>query len=205
MNPFANALGRRLIVPMKSATLPEPPKAPRLWTYDEMVAELPESNLPMELWEGELIMSPTPTPSHQRIVMNLLLVLNKHVETKGAGTVFVSPLDVVLTQRRVVQPDLFFVATTNQSIIQDRIRGVPDLTVEIISPGTRKRDRVERKALYQQAGVKEYWLVDPENQTIEVFALVKGEFQLHSQAEGSEVAKSKLLTGFKVSFRELQA
>ncbi len=111
---------------MTTSVLPKPPKTKRLWTFDEMAAELPETNLPMELWEGELIMSPTPTPSHQRVVVNLLLALDGHVREKKSGTVFVSPLDVVLTQHQVVQPDIFYVSNANKAIIQDRVRGVPD-------------------------------------------------------------------------------
>jgi len=67
-------------------------------------------------------------------------------------------------------------------IIQDRIRGVPDLAVEVISPGSWKRDRGEKKALYEQVGIAEYWIVDPESRSIEVFSLAKGVYQLHSRA-----------------------
>ena len=190
---------------MTTAALPKPPKAKRLWTYAKMVEEMPETNLPVELWNGEIIMSPIPTPSHQTVVLRFARRLEDFVLAKRGGSVFVSPLDVVLSQHRVVQPDVFFVAESNRGIIQDQIRGVPDLALEVISPGSWKRDRVEKKALYEQAGVKEYWIVDPDSETIEVFALVKGVFQLHSRAKGSEVAKSKLLPGFKVTFRELMA
>ena len=80
---------------------------------------------------------------------------------------------------------------------------MPDLTAEVISRGSWKRDRVEKKALYEQAGVAEYWIVDPDSETIEVFARVKGVYQLHSRAQHHEVAKSKLLAGFKISFHDL--
>ena len=188
---------------MTTAVLPKPPKAKRLWTYDAMLDELPESNLPMELWDGEIVMSPTPTPSHQTIVMRMTLLLDDFVREAKAGKVFVSPLDVVLSQHRVVQPDIFFVANDNREIIQDQIRGVPDLAVEVISPGSWKRDRVEKKALYEQVGIAEYWIVDPESRAIEVFALVKGVYQLHSRAADTDLAKSRLLPGFKVSFSRL--
>jgi Uma2 family endonuclease len=190
---------------MTMAVLPKPPKAKRLWTYDQMLAELPESNLPAELWDGEIVMSPTPTPSHQTIVMRLTVFLDEFVRSAKAGRVFVSPLDVVLSEHRVVQPDVFFISNANRDIIQDRIRGVPDLAVEVISPGSWKRDRVEKKALYEQVGIAEYWIVDPESRSIEVFALVKGVYQLHSRAADLEAAKSKLVPGFKISFRQLVA
>jgi len=175
----------------------------RLWTYDELLAEHPETNLPMELWDGEIVMSPTPTPSHQTIVLRFGRLLDDFVRDHKLGIIFLSPLDVVLSQHRVVQPDLLFVSEANGAIIQDRIRGVPDLVVEVVSQ-TWKRDRVEKKALYEQFGVSEYWIVDPESRSIEVFALVKGVYQLHCKAIDSASARSRLLSGFKVSFSELQ-
>jgi len=183
--------------------MPRPAARKRLWTYDEMVAELPESNLPIELWDGELIMSPTPNPTHQRLVFNLASLLRDFVAAKKLGEVFLSPLDVVLTQRQVVQPDVFFVAKSRLHLITDRVRCVPDLAVEVLSPGRRRRDRVDKKELYQQFGVREYWIVDPEARTVEAFVLEKGEFKLHSLAEQGEIATSKLLSGFTVAWSQL--
>jgi Uma2 family endonuclease len=188
---------------MSTAALPKL-EAKRFWTYDEMLAELPETNLPTELWDGEIVRSPTPTPSHQTIVGKFYRLLDDLVEERKLGTVFLSPLDVVLSQHRVVQPDLFFISKANSGIIQDRIRSVPDLAVEVISQ-TWKRDRMEKKALYEQCGVLEYWIVDPENHAIEVFALVKGVYQLHSKGTETTAAKSRLLSGFKISFNQLRA
>jgi Uma2 family endonuclease len=188
---------------MATAALPRPAAKKRRWTYDEMVAELPESNLPMELWDGELIMSPTPIPNHQRIVSRLYKVMDSFVAGKKLGEVFISPLDVVLTQRRVVQPDVFFISKARLNLVTDRVRCVPDLAVEVISQGSWKRDRVEKKDLYEQHGVREYWIVDPEAQTIEVFALERGAFKLTSKAELGETASSKLLPGFAVTWSQL--
>ena len=113
-----------------------------------MVAKLPETNMPTELWDGEIIMSPAPRPSHQEIVLNFASVLKHFVTAKKLGKVFVSPIDVVLSQRRVVQPDIIFIAKARFEIVQDCIRGVPDLAVEVISEGSWRRDRVDKKGLY---------------------------------------------------------
>ncbi len=188
---------------MATATLPRPAARKRLWTFDEMVAELPESNLPMELWDGEIIMSPTPTPSHQRIVLKLTRLLSEHVQAGKLGEVFVSPLDVILTARRVVQPDVFFIAKSRLNLVTDRVRCAPDLAAEVISAGSWKRDRVEKKGLYEQHGVREYWIVDPEAQTIEVFALERGAYKLFSKADLGETASSKLLSGFEITGSQL--
>ena len=180
-------------------------KTRRLWTYDEMVAELPETNLPVELWNGEIIMSPAPHPDHQRIVRNFFRKLDQLVEPRQLGEVLFSPVDVVLTPRRVVQPDVLFIEKARLNIVGSHVTGAPDLVMEVISAGSWQRDRIEKKALYEQAGVAEYWIIDPDAAAIEVFALSKGVYQLHSKATGKEQAKSKLLAGFKVTFTELMA
>ena len=181
-----------------------PPKARRRWTYDEMSADLPESNQPTELWDGEIIMSPSPRPNHQRIVLRVARAIEDFADVASLGEVFLSPLDVVLSSHQVVQPDVIFVAKANASIVTETcIRGAPDLVVEVNS-GTWRRDRVDKKALYEQFGVAEYWIIDPDSRLIEVFALVKGTYRQHARGVGAEKVNSKLLSGLKVSFAQLE-
>jgi Uma2 family endonuclease len=189
---------------MASIALPRT-KPKRLWTYDEMLAELPETAQPLELWDGEIVVSLSPHADHQRIVLRVCERLNRFVTERKLGEVFVSPLDVVLSQRRVVQPDVFFISNQRRHIIQKHIRGVPDLAIEIISTGTWQRDRVSKKSLYEQFGLPEYWIVDPESRTIEVFALVEGAYQVHSRGQGNERVTSRLLEEFGISFAELES
>ncbi len=88
---------------MTTAELTRPKaKAKRLWTYAEMVAELPETNLPVELWNGEIIMSPAPHPDHQLMVGSFYKILDEYIERQKLGQVFVSPVDVVLTPPRAL-------------------------------------------------------------------------------------------------------
>jgi Uma2 family endonuclease len=178
-------------------------KAQRLWTYDEMVAELPETNQPTELWNGEIVMSPAPHPNHQRIVGRFYKLLDQFVGRRGLGEVLVSPCDVVLTQKRVVQPDVLFISKARLGIVKNHIAGVPDLAMEVISESSWQRDRIQKKALYEQCGLPEYWIIDPDSETIEVFALIKGVYQLHSRAVGAQLAKSRLLAGFSLAFKDL--
>jgi Uma2 family endonuclease len=190
---------------MSTATLPRP-KAKRTWTYDEFAAASPESNLPTELWDGEIIMSAAPRPTHQRIAARAWRLLEDYVRTRKLGETFISPVDVVLGATKVVQPDVVFVANAQKSIVESTcIRGVPDLLVEVISEGTWRRDRVDKKALYEQFGVAEYWIIDPDSRLIEVFALAKGTYQLHARGVGAEKVGSKLFAGLKLSFQTLQA
>ncbi len=175
----------------------------RLWTFDEMLAELPETNQPTELWDGELIMTPSPTPYHQDALARLEHAFRRFVEPRQLGRIYFAPLDVILTKRRVVQPDIVYIARANEAIIKDRIRGVPDLLVEIISPGSWRRDRIEKKALYEQHGVKEYWIVDLEAQTIEIWALKSGSYELAGRFGPGDKARSRLLDGFQVAVNEI--
>ncbi len=188
---------------MATATLPRPAARKRFWTFDEMLAELGESNLPVELWDGKIIMSPTPRPNQQRIVSRFYKLMDAFVEERELGEVFLSPLDVILSQHRVVQPDVFFIAKARLNLVTDRVRCAPDLAMEVISEGSWRRDRGDKKDLYEQFAVREYWIIDPEAQTIEVFALEKGAFKLASRAEPSDPAASKLLAGFTVAWSQL--
>ena len=190
---------------MSTATLSRP-KAKRTWTYDEFAAESLETNLPTELWDGEIIMSAAPRPTHQRIVFSCAELLKTHVKPRTLGEAFISPIDVVFSGRKAVQPDVVYVSDARKSMVEENcIRGVPDLLVEVISEGTWRRDRVDKKALYEQFGVAEYWIIDPDSRLIEVFTLAKGSYQLHARGVGAEKAGSKLLPGLKVTFDQLES
>lgn len=171
----------------------------RLYTYEELVAELPESNQPCELWDGELIMSPTPSFFHQKIAFRFQRALQDWVAAHGLGEVVGAPLDMVLSPRRVAQPDVIFIAKERLNIIQRVVMGPGDLVAEVISPGGRTRDRIEKRDLYEQHGVKEYWIIDPEAETVDVLFLEAGAYVLVLRKGRGELAGSRLLPGFEVA------
>lgn len=175
---------------------------PRRWTYAELAATLQENNLPTELWDGGLVMSPAPSFLHQEIVDRLHDRLKTWVRSHRLGKTATAPVDMVLAPRRAVQPDLVFIANERLGIIGERIEGAADLVVEVLSPGTRRRDRLDKRDLYEQHGVKEYWLVDPEARTVEVLFLERGAYRLAGRWTSGQ-AGSRLLKGFKVPVREL--
>jgi Uma2 family endonuclease len=138
--------------------------------------QLPESMRPMELVFGFVREPPAPGYGHQSAVTRLTVLLALHVREHDLGQVCVSPVDVVLDASAglVVQPDIIFVAHANRGIVRDRVWGAPDLVVEILSPGTEKRDRTTKLGWYQRYGVTEAWLVDAAKLSIEVIGLTPG-------------------------------
>lgn len=188
---------------MSVASLPEVKRPSRLWTYDEMVAELPETSLPVELWDGELIMAPAPFYFHQHIVLYLYRELHAWVQAKGLGIALAAPMDMVLTQHNVTQPDVLFISKERRQILKNAVHGPVDLAMEVISTGSRRRDRIDKKDLYEQHGIKEYWVIDPEAQTVEVFFLDGQEYRLVARTRTGEKACSKLLEGFCIDVKEM--
>jgi Uma2 family endonuclease len=119
-----------------------------------------------ELLYGRLLVTPSPTARHQHIVVRIVRILADCADRHG-DQALVSPIDVVLADHSVVQPDVIYVRAARSSIVRDRIEGAPDLVVEVLSPGTARRDLGEKLRLYAEAGVGEYWIVDPGLQTFE--------------------------------------
>lgn len=177
----------------------------RSWTYAELVAELPESNQPMELWDGKLLIWPTPSFAHQQVVFRFHDELKRHVRSNTLGKTISAPMDMVLAPSRAVQPDVMFISSAKLSLVNDRLMGAADLVAEVISPTSRQRDRIEKRNLYEQHGVQEYWLIDPEAQTVEVLHLEKGAYSLVGRSRPGEVAQSRLLAGFTVPVAALFA
>ncbi|HEY0513191.1 MAG TPA: Uma2 family endonuclease [Thermoanaerobaculia bacterium] len=113
-----------------------------------------------ELIFGRFYLSPSPSILHQ-IVLFLLSRLLDDIAMETGGQVFVAPLDVYLADHSVVQPDILYISAARRKIVQERIEGAPDLVIEILSPGTSRRDREQKLGLYAEAGVREYWPMDP--------------------------------------------
>ena len=184
---------------MKTARLKE-------WTYEEFMA-LPEGGpVRYEIIDGDLCMTPAPSPRHQEISGNLFEIIRHFLRTNPLGKVYAAPVDVVFSQEppQVVEPDLVFVATEHLSLITEKnLQGVPDLLVEILSPTTSLRDRREKLALYERFGVPEYWIVDPERTTIQVFRL-SGERYAEALEFGlGDRLETPLLPGLSIPLSEV--
>jgi Uma2 family endonuclease len=180
-----------------------PTKAkPRKTVEDYM--RLPEGTR-AELIEGEILMSPSPRKHHQNAVLNLGMILKNHARSARAGEVFIAPFDVHLPGDSVVQPDVVFVATPNLAIVRDWIYGAPDLLVEVVSPDGVERDRLVKRRLYAESGVREYWLVDPEERTVEVLTLAGTGWVPQGYFKSTDVLISPTLPGLALPLGDVFA
>src|SRR5256885_6170634 len=178
-------------------------KQARRWTYEEYYRLNDDQRY--EIIDGNLLMAPEPDTWHQSWVGALFIILDRHVRSQYLGKVFLSPVDVVLNSENSVQPDLVFISTANLSIVQRRgIFGTPDLLVEMVSVFSMRRDRYDKKELYARFGVKEYWIGDPANKTLEILTLKAGRYELHCCAEEKGKLASLVLTGLEFDLSEIQ-
>jgi Uma2 family endonuclease len=148
---------------------------------------LPADGRQYEIHEGELSVTPAPSPQHQEVSGNLNEIVRGHVKTRGLGKVFYAPIDCILSDITIVQPDLLFLDTTRLNLVSRRgIEGPPTLVVEILSPSTTAIDRSTKRQLYAKYGVRYYWIVDPEARVVEAYVLSEGAYRFSARAAGSE-------------------
>ncbi|MCS7195992.1 MAG: Uma2 family endonuclease [Aquificaceae bacterium] len=174
----------------------------KVWTYEDYLKL--EEDKRYEIIEGELYFMPGASRKHQRVALRLTLAFTNHIERIGLGEVYIPPFDVVLSEENVVQPDLVVVLKDSLSLVKEKgIFGVPDVVVEIVSPSSLKKDTEDKRKLYASYGVKEFWLVFPEEKVIEVFRLEGSEYKVHSWGYEKGKICSKLLEGFCISLEEV--
>ncbi len=178
-------------------------------TYADFLL-FPDDGKRHELIDGVHYVTPSPNVGHQELLGRLHLAIGNFLSTRrGLGRVFLSPLDVVMSDYDVVEPDLLFVAGDQQGILTEaNVQGPPALVVEILSPSTRRRDEGIKKRLFDQQGVREYWIVDPKNCRVSICRRsADGSFTIEStlSAAADEQVQTPLLPGFELSLSELFA
>lgn len=157
---------------------------------------LPETLQPTELIDGEIVVSPSPVPQHQIIVGNLYHLLRNII---SEGILLISPIDLRLDEDNVVQPDIVWLSPKGRCVVREKwLEGAPALIVEVLSPGTARRDRGDKFDLYERHGVGEYWLVDPDGQYVEVYTLNAGHYQRQGLYSPGERFPSAALGGKEV-------
>ena len=143
----------------------------------------PDDGKRYELVQGDLFVNPAPSPIHQRISKRLQRQLEDYFEARSIGEVFDAPIDVILTDHDVFEPDILVTADPSQ-ITRRGIEAPPLLVVEILSPSTRRVDRGLKSRRYAELGVQHYWIVDPDAKRIECFRLTEGAFRAVIEARG---------------------
>jgi len=177
-------------------------KTKKQYTYEDY-EKLPEG-APYQLIGGELIMTPSPVPYHQIVSRRIEFELLKFVEDRKLGEVIDAPMDVYLSETETYQPDIIFISNERMNIIgEKKIESAPDLVIEILSESTAYYDLRHKKRVYEKSGVKEYWIADPMEKSIEVYENVNGEFKIYSQAMEKGRVNSKLLEGFGVELEKI--
>jgi Uma2 family endonuclease len=161
-----------------------------------------------EFINGNPATMPAPTLIHQRILFTLAILMNDFTRKRNVGEVIIAPIDVYLSDDQYLQPDIVFVATENSAILGKHINGAPDIVVEVLSPSNGYKDATVKKFIYEEFGVREYWIVDPETRSVEV--LTHGGagsigFQITSKARTQGVVSSSVLQGFTVDIATIFA
>ena len=158
-----------------------------------------------ELINGQVVKKSAPTPLHQEVSILLSSKMLSHAIQHGLGKVFTAPIDVFLNDYNHFIPDILFIQKDNLKIVdyKEGILGVPNLVVEIISRSSILIDREDKKRVYESAGVEEYWLVDPNYRSIEVYQNRNGRFEVVSFAIEVGKVQSVVLPGFEVDIKEL--
>ncbi len=165
------------------------------FTYEDYLL-FPDDGRRHELIDGDHFVTPAPRTKHQRVSGNLFSILHVSFQQTQVGHVFAAPTDVVLSDMDVVQPDLLFISTARAAIITEKhIQGAPDVVVEILSETTRRTDEIIKRKLYERYRVPEYWIVDPELETVKVYRMTEQGYQRTAELskESGDVLTTPLL------------
>ena len=166
------------------------------WSEEEYLAL--DTNHLIELSHGQLEVLPMPTQSHQLLVIALFELLRNFVRKEELGTVLLAPMRVQLWPGKFREPDILFMTAQNDDRRSDRFWEGADLVMEVVSPDGPERDKVIKRREYAQAGIPEYWIVDPADLSITVLTLQGQEYALHGEFGSGETATSVLLDRFTV-------
>ena len=159
-----------------------------------------------ELLNGELMMVPAPNMKHQEILGRLYVELHRFVQEHELGKVYVAPVDVVLSDTDVVQPDVLFISRAREDRITDaNVQGAPDLVIEILSPSTADKDLGKKHELYGSCGVLEYWIIDPVSETVTVHRQRDGKLERAGEFGRGESLATAVLEGLALELDDILA
>ncbi len=178
-------------------------------TYADL-RRLPDDGMRHELIDGEHYVTPAPRPKHQRVSSRIFLHVGMYLEEHPVGRMYYAPLDVLLTDFDCVEPDLLYVSSEceQRQMTEDCLEGAPDLVVEILSPSTKRFDQGVKHRLYERFGVSEYWIVDPEKESVRVYRQEDDRLQLCEEllrqgGASAPILSTPLLPGFAIALDKI--
>lgn len=173
------------------------------FTFQDLLTA-PDDGNRYEIFEGELIVTPSPALKHQNAVFNLTLLLGQYIKTHKLGTMLSAPIDVYFDAETVFKPDLLFVSDERSHILEEqRINGAPDLIIEILSPATEDQDRGFKFRHYEKEGVREYWLADPNKEILEIYMLKQKGYELHGRFSNNDEVSAPTFSSLSFHLEEL--
>lgn len=163
-----------------------------------------EEEKPYQIIDGEVVMTPSPSPFHQDIILNLAEKLRPYIRSKHLGKLLLSPLDISFSDVEVYQPDLAFVRQMRiEGVRKDKIETLPDLVVEVLSPSNAYHDLTHKKEIYAKYGVAEYWIIDPIAETIEILVNESGLYRTEALLRKPALLESGMFPGFSMTVEEV--
>lgn len=176
------------------------------WTFDDLQNETifpPEINFKIEIHQHKIFVMAIPSVSHQEILTNITIFMGSFVKQNKLGKLFVAPVHIKFAEGEVFAPDVLYLSFQKiqefaDNITEKSINVAPDLVIEVISPANYRKLRNEKKAIYAQNGVQEYWEIRPKRKSISVETLQNGEYQLFSEAKKKGKVQSSVLQGFEM-------
>jgi Uma2 family endonuclease len=179
------------------------PQGKIVLTYEDYVL-LPNDRNRYEILEGELTITPAPGTKHQTASGNLFVLMAHYIKDRDLGRVFYAPIDLILEATSVLQPDLLFVSKAREGIITEKaIEGAPDLVIEILSPTTSRTDRVTKAHIYARHAVPAYWIVDPEQEAIEIYLLEADGYRLAVILQGTTPTIAPPFTELEIAAKDI--
>jgi Uma2 family endonuclease len=172
-------------------------------TYEDYAA-LPDDGHRYELIDGELVMTPAPGSAHQWVVIQLARLLLDHVERQGIGTVWISPIDVILEDSTILQPDIAYLAKDRERLMRKRgVDGAPTLVVEVLSPARPASDLERKSELYFSNGVPHFWSVDRDRRTIEGRVPGDGRYMAEAVFQGDGAARLRPFADLEIPLSKI--
>ena len=177
-----------------------PPGRP--WTYDDYLL-FPDDGNRYEIIGGERFVTAAPNALHQILSVRLTSSLFDWVDDQGLGTVVSAPSDVIFSNIDIVQPDVLFFTASPAEYAEARDEHVPALVVEILSPSTRRQDEILKRGVYERFGVTEYWIVDPELETVKVYRRSGEAFAAANLLSSDRSLTTDLVSGWSLELQRL--